>query len=328
MQQGSLPSPDAASAADRLVSELGTYGSCLVAFSGGADSALVLAAAVRALGAGRAAAFTAVSPAVPAAERAAAASFAAALGVRHFVVDTGELDVAGYRANGPRRCYFCKSVVLDAALRVAAEHGLRTVATGTNADDVRDRFRPGIGAGAERGVRTPLAAAGLSKAEVRRLSREWGLVTWDKPAAPCLSSRIAYGVPITPARLARVERAELALRRRFAAAGLVVRDLRVRDLGGPVRVEVDAEHVAAVAELAVGDLLAEAGFAEPGRVAVVPFRSGALNDGLPDAGRQPAGPATVTAAGGDAEATDSHDPVRLRLSDQHSKHLDDSKVRP
>lgn len=263
---------------DRLVEEIGGYGRTLVAFSGGADSALVLAGAVKALGSGAVAAFTAVSASVAAAELRAAETFAAALGVPHHMSRTTELDVEGYRANGPDRCFFCKSTELDAARRLADDRGYRVIATGTNADDLEAGFRPGIAAGAQRGVRTPLADVGFSKADVRLLSRRWGLATWDKPAAPCLASRIAYGVRITPHRLARVERAEAAIRSACARLDLAVRDLRVRDLGRAVRVEVDERHVTAVRQLpGIAEALAGAGFAEDATVTVEPFRSGGLN---------------------------------------------------
>ena len=131
--------------------------------------------------------------------------------------DTHELERAGYAANAGDRCYFCKAELLDVLRPVAERHGLTHVATGTNADDAVAGFRPGIRAAAERGAVTPLRDAGLTKAQVRAASRRLGLPTWDKPAAACLSSRIAYGVTITPARLARVERAEAALRAALAA---------------------------------------------------------------------------------------------------------------
>ncbi len=173
---------------------------------------------------------------------------------------------------------FCKAELIDVLRPLAAELGLAHVATGTNADDARAGFRPGIRAAAERGAATPLLDAGLRKAEVRAISRDWGLVTWDKPAAACLSSRLAYGVAVTPWRLARVERAEVALRSALADAGLAVRDLRVRDLGDVARIEIDAERVEAVAgrpEL----LAAVTGFE---RVEVDPrgFRSGSMNEAL------------------------------------------------
>jgi pyridinium-3,5-biscarboxylic acid mononucleotide sulfurtransferase len=263
-----------------LVDEISGYGPTLVAFSGGADSALVLAGAVRALGTDAVAAFTAASASLPAAELRAARSFVAALAVPHHISDTGELRVEGYRANGPDRCYFCKSSMLDTARHLAAVHGYRTIATGTNADDLHDPFRPGLTAGAQHGVRTPLAAAGLSKADVRQLNRQWGLATWDKPAMPCLASRIAYGVRITPHRLARIERAEAEVRSRCELAGLALRDLRVRDLGHAVRIEVDGPYVDAVRDLpGIDRAIATAGFTRDTTITVTvePFRSGNLN---------------------------------------------------
>jgi pyridinium-3,5-biscarboxylic acid mononucleotide sulfurtransferase len=266
--------------ADRLIAEFAGYGRTLVAFSGGVDSSVVLAAAVRALGVAGVAAVTAVSPAVPAAEIAAAGDFCATLGVTHHTVATHEMDVEGYRENGPTRCYFCKSTLLDTAVRLAGELSYATVVTGTNASDVAAGFRPGIRAAAERGARTPLADAGLDKEAVRQVALHWGLSTWDKPAAACLSSRIAFGVGITPSRLARVERAEAAAR--ALLAGHHVHNLRVRDLGDTVRLEVDAHLVgAARADRAVKAAIGEAGFG-PAPLVVEPFRSGAMNELLPD----------------------------------------------
>jgi uncharacterized protein len=265
---------------DRLLTELAGYGRTLVAFSGGVDSSVVLAAAVRALGTGEVAAVTAASPAVPAAEVDAARQFCDSLGVTQHIVDTRELDVAGYRDNGPTRCYFCKSTLLDSAVEVAAERGFDAVATGTNASDVAAGFRPGIRAAAERGARTPLADAGLDKQAVREVALHWGLSTWDKPAAACLSSRIAFGVAITPSRLARVERAEASARRLLA--GHHVHNLRVRDLGDEVRLEVDAHLVSAARDSAdVREAIGDAGFAGAPLV-VEAFRSGAMNELLPD----------------------------------------------
>ncbi|MGC5013598.1 ATP-dependent sacrificial sulfur transferase LarE [Streptosporangium sp. DT93] len=262
---------------DALLDRLAALGSLAVAFSGGADSALVLAAAVRALGTGRVLAVTAVSDSLAAEERDMARGFAASLGVPHLLPATAEAANPGYRANGRDRCYFCKSEVLDVIGRVAAEHGFAHVATGTNADDAVDPFRPGIRAADERGVLAPLRDAGMTKAEVRRAARAWDLVTWDKPAAPCLASRVAYGVEVTPARLHRIETAERAVRHLLARAGLPVTDLRVRDLGDRVRVELDAalrSRAAALPDLVPA--VREAGF--PGaEVEVADFRSGALN---------------------------------------------------
>ncbi len=253
--------------------------SVLVAFSGGADSAFLLAAATRALGPANVVAAPAVSPSLAADELAPAAEFAARLGVRHLTPRTDEMARAGYRANAADRCAHCKSELLDVLRPVAAQLGLAAVATGTNADDARDRFRPGIAAARDRGAVTPLLDAGLTKAQVRAASRAWGLVTWDKPAAACLSSRVAYGVAISPERLRRVDHAESRLRAALAGAGLAVRDLRVRDLGDRARVEVDPQLVDALT--ARPDLLAAVeGFTE---VEVDPrgFRSGSMNELLP-----------------------------------------------
>ena len=193
------------------------------------------------------AAATAYSGSLPASERRPAAQFAASLGVEMLTPETHELDREGYRANDGDRCAFCKAELLEVLEPLAREHGYAAVATGTNADDARAGFRPGIAAATERGAVTPLLDAGLTKAQIRQVSRDWGLSTWDKPAAACLSSRIAYGVEITPAALGRVERAEAALRESLTGAGHRVTDLRVRDLGGRARVEVDRHLVETVA---------------------------------------------------------------------------------
>lgn len=282
---GDTDSDDVVSQAGRLVAELAGYGRSLVAFSAGVDSSVALAAAVRALGPDEAAAVTAVSPSLPGAELNAARSFCAALGVAHYTPLTGELDVADYRRNDPRRCYFCKSVLLDTAREIAATHGFEAVVTGTNASDLSAGFRPGIRAASERGARTPLADLGLTKASVRAIARLWGLRAWDKPAAPCLASRVAYGITVTPARLARIERAEGAVRSRLHARGRPVRDLRVRDLGEQVRLELDAEAVDEAREdPGLVSAIAAAGFGEV-PVDVQAFRTGSLNELLDDPGR-------------------------------------------
>ncbi|CAN5893120.1 ATP-dependent sacrificial sulfur transferase LarE [soil metagenome] len=268
-----------------LDTRLRSYGSVLVAFSGGADSAMLLAAARGSLGAEHVVAATAWSPSLPAAERAAAADFCASLGVRQVTPATHELERAGYRANAGDRCGFCKSELLDTLGPVAGELGLHVVATGTNADDAVAGFRPGIAAAAARGAVTPLRDAGLTKAQVRAASRRWGLTTWDKPAAACLSSRIAYGVQVSRERLERVERAETGLRGALVAAGIAVRDLRIRDLGDHARVEVDAAAVGAVSRSAqVRAAVRAAGF-ETVDVDERGFRSGAMNELLPDPDR-------------------------------------------
>lgn len=228
-----------------LDADLRSRGSVLVAFSGGADSAFLLAAAVRALGADQVAAATAYSPSLAEAERDPAREFAEGLGVRVLTPQTHEMEREGYRANAGDRCYFCKAELIETLLPLADSHGLAFVATGTNADDAVAGFRPGIRAAGERGAITPLLDAGLTKEQVRAASRRWELPTWDKPAAACLASRVAYGVEVTPYRLARVERAEAAVRAALADAGLESADLRVRDLGDRASVEVDARLLAA-----------------------------------------------------------------------------------
>jgi pyridinium-3,5-biscarboxylic acid mononucleotide sulfurtransferase len=268
-----------------LEEDLRSRGSLLVAYSGGADSAFLLAAAVRALGPERVGAATAYSDSLPQSERPPALALADRLGVRLLTPETHEMDRDGYRTNGGDRCYFCKAELLDVLTPLARRHGFAHVATGTNADDATAGFRPGMRAAAERGAITPLLDAGLTKEQVRAASRAWGLPTWDKPAAACLSSRVAYGVGVTPFRLARVERAEAAVRAALADAGVEVRDLRVRDLGDRASVEVDPDRVELVRGLPpVLDAVRDSGFA---RADVDPrgFRSGAMNERLAEPDR-------------------------------------------
>ncbi len=230
----------------------------LVAFSGGADSALVAAVASRVLGAG-AVAVTAVSPSLPAAERASARRFARDIGIAHVEVNTDEFDRPEYTANDGDRCYHCKSALLD-ALEPLAKLSVAAIALGTNLDDLADH-RPGQRAAAERGAITPLVDAGLGKDEVRRVSRLLGLDTADKPAAACLASRVAYRDPVTPDLLRRVEQAEAALH----GMGFPVCRVRTHGAGTVARIELPADQLDRAGDDARRDRLRGAG----GRVPVL-----------------------------------------------------------
>lgn len=266
-----------------LDARLRQLGSVVVAFSGGADSAFLLAAAVRSLGEGGVVAATAVSSSLPERELEEAAAFARGLGVRHLTPRTDEMARPGYVANGADRCFHCKSELLHVLAPLATRLGMTAVATGTNADDVVERFRPGIRAAALAGAVTPLCDVGLTKAQVRDASRAWGLVTADKPAAACLSSRVAYGIAISPTRLARIERAESTLRMTLVEAGIAVRNLRVRDLGDRARVEIDAELVEELRRRT--ELLDVVTGFEAVEVDPLGFRSGSMNEALQRSGR-------------------------------------------
>ena len=262
---------------EALLRRMRAIGPLAIAYSGGADSALVLAAAVRGLGAAHVVAITAVSASLASGELAAARALANELGARHLAVGTRELNRSDYRANGRDRCYFCKSEVLGVLADVAREHGHDRLATGTNADDAADLHRPGISAGRERGVYTPLLDTSLTKADVRAISRIWALPTWNKPATPCLASRIRYGLEVTGPRLARIDRAENAVRTLLTSAGIPVTDLRVRDLGNVARIELPAKDLsAAQAVPGIGQVISQAGFSGIA-VEYAPFRSGNLN---------------------------------------------------
>ncbi len=262
---------------DRLLEILRGMGRVVVAFSGGIDSTVVARAAHLALG-DRAVAVTADSASVPRAEIAEAVELARQIGIRHRLVKTDEFADPDYVRNDGARCYFCKSELYRSIESLLPELGADVVCSGANLDDLGD-YRPGLTAAAEHAVRHPLLEAGLGKADVRALARSWGLPTWDKPASPCLSSRLAVGVQVTPERTARVEAAETYLRER----GL--RELRVRLHEGELaRIEVPPSELARLADPAVREPLVrrlkELGFRFV-TLDLEGFRSGSLNSLVP-----------------------------------------------
>lgn len=225
---------------DALRRDLARVDGLVVAFSGGVDSTYLLAVGLEVLGR-RCVAATAVSPSLAPSEREAAQALARRLGARHVEVTTREGGRPGYVANGPDRCYHCKAELFDRLAPLVERYG--AVAVGTIVDDLGDH-RPGQLAARERGVLTPLADAGITKADVRAASHARGLPTAAKPAQACLASRVAYGLPVTPERLARIARAESWLRMRG------FRELRVRDHGEIARVEVSIADLAALVQVA------------------------------------------------------------------------------
>ncbi len=258
---------------EHLLAILRDLGGAAVAFSGGIDSTVVASAAHMALG-GRAVAVTADSASVPRAEIEEARRLAALIGIRHVVVRTDEFDDPNYLKNDGARCYYCKSELYGRIERLLPELGASVICSGANLDDLGD-YRPGLTAAAEHAVRHPLQEAGFTKADVRALAQEWGLPTWDKPASPCLSSRLAPGVAVTPERAARVEAAELYLR------GLGLRECRVRLHEGELaRVEVPASELPrfAATDVRTGlvERLRELGFKFV-TLDLEGFRSGSLN---------------------------------------------------
>jgi uncharacterized protein len=236
---------------ERASELLRDMGSVLVCFSGGIDSTLVLSLAQRALGE-QAVGLTAVSPSLPASERADAERIARELGARHLFVDSHEIERAGYVQNGPDRCFHCKSELYEIAQAKAHELGLAAVANGTNADDLGD-YRPGLEAARKAGVKSPLVDAGFGKEDVRNAARALGIDAWDKPAAACLSSRIPYGTSVTRDRLAQIGGFEAELK----ALGL--RQLRVRFHAEVARIEVALEELPRLLEPGVREAALEAG---------------------------------------------------------------------
>jgi pyridinium-3,5-biscarboxylic acid mononucleotide sulfurtransferase len=259
----------------RLHANLLPLPSLMVAFSGGVDSTFLLKVAHHLLG-GRVLALTTISPTMPDADRRNAIKMAVEIGARHLLVDSNELDIPGYASNPLNRCYLCKHNLFAVCEQKAGELGIEVIADGLNLDDLHD-YRPGIKAATEMQVRHPLVDAGLTKAEIRELSRQLGLPTWDRPASPCLSSRFPYGTTITTEGLEQVERGEQILH------SLGFKIARVRHHGDIARIEVATSEIARILEQRIREIV-DGEFKQLGfrfvTVDLKGFRSGSLNEGI------------------------------------------------
>ncbi|WP_437226645.1 ATP-dependent sacrificial sulfur transferase LarE [Planctomicrobium sp. SH661] len=263
---------------DALLTLLRDSGRVAVAFSGGVDSALVAKAAALACG-DQAIAVTAVSPSLAQGELEIARQAAEQMGIRHEVIRTQEFSVPGYQANAGDRCYYCKSELYEELIAALPKWNLDVICNGANLDDQGDH-RPGMRAAAERQIRSPLIEAGFTKQDVRDLAKHWEIPVWNKPAAPCLSSRIAYGVEVTPERVRRVDQCE-----RFLKDLLNLQELRVRlEQNDLARIEVPVHALSLLTAENVHQQVVAHFQAQGFRYVTLDlqgFRSGSLNSALP-----------------------------------------------